>query len=1543
MKSKRWMCVVLTLLMVLNCFAGNIGIIFARAEDPKTQASTASDVHDLAVSNSSPTLGETITLSCIIDAPEGKELASVQWDIATGTGKGMGTSAYVYDDYSQFVLRYYYTTDFFGEYRFKYILVYYADMSSTLYYDPDMITEGILPFDADEYVEMDMSAAKAVVEGEDTQAPVFDVDSLTITNLTDATRTLPMLGDTIEISINVSDDTQISSSYNEFQYEIDGATMGLPPQYDAMGGRIFIQLPIKKIGTYKLVEFSCTDAANKMTMLVNSQCGIATDLINGADSTTTTVSADLSSFDFTVERPEDDAAPIVHLDTLAVSDTKVARMEESFETTITIDEDYVIDNISIQCTYNDKMGTAGGMEYDPERDVYYDLVTPTYYGYHRLYSILVQDASGNVVYLVDQSLENYDWDNGTGPFYLQDDFVQYIQYVDLSGTTVEVGARDMSTGIYAFGEGMEEDAALNVNEMEKGGEVYESVLNDELSVVGYYELDMTGTYINEESDTVRVDFPIDAEDGSAVQIDHMLSDGSIQTVNTTVQDGVASIVVREFSPFLVQADVPEVVDPYDYRNRNDLPVIEEPENYINISYTVEDNDAYWRFETTGAQYPAYKVRLDQLKELVTNMVFRNGITITGGSPKGEDLEWFNEVCSTFSSLFIGYVNEAEPFEFTISKVSDDVSSYFIDANGGSNIIVHSSERPIDLNASQAQVQIEGDVGYLYLNQSDTNASVTISGNVDHMLWYLPGTAYVNNYQGSLTVGGTLAHGDVFSATRIPIDERIGITKPVYLDMASNAFIDVSGLIIEEGEAKVLPVAQSMAEITGYEYMVDSPYEDKSLARWYLVVRTGFTSTYLTLYDAGEPDIDRNYYPDFTPDKIISGDNVSVHISDTDYLPQGETLVISADVPDVYVHSGRVEVTGNVRTINADGSWYDVNQVHPELDLTISGNVDYLLINGRCKHMNITMSPKAVVSNGSRIYPYCMGMGVRSFSNITAAETLILMDDSTLLIPTYSDSDNFGLILPSMEEVGSAVGVGDEEFASVVISNSLGLSEAEEAALREAVGDDSHIVAVINMDVNKYTEGGEYLSSVSELDEPVDIQYDFDTAGNLTAIDLHNNNGDIEAAVVGQADSGETLTITTDKFSSFVILSDKEEDMPILPEEPQYYMFYGENDARAAIEKSQFTRTLWSGFALNSIETPNGTMLYIDEIKKNGSATIVSLTEEPTGRILDNLMNSFVGFEETEDGLEIILIPGLTIVDRTDNQYISSTVLVDNPYTDDVVLTFETDANIWILGDMPLYPVFPTQDEILTIGTYEMTMTQVPSNVVIAAGTYKVKTTIDEQGNYTLILLADYQIIEGANGTWDEADETAEEGLLIRSDAPYADFVRVEMDGEIVDPSNYDVSEGSTIVIFHKDFLEKLPEGKHTVSIISKNGSATTAINIVQKAEEKEDTTPDDPTTPNESKPSDDGSKPSEESGKPNNSSKPEESKTEEAKPTENQPAESKPAENSSSTTETKEPAPVTSNKPDTGDRANTTAWAMCLLISMVGMLVVGKYGKKRTN
>ncbi len=59
-----------------------------------------------------------------------------------------------------------------------------------------------------------------------------------------------------------------------------------------------------------------------------------------------------------------------------------------------------------------------------------------------------------------------------------------------------------------------------------------------------------------------------------------------------------------------------------------------------------------------------------------------------------------------------------------------------------------------------------------------------------------------------------------------------------------------------------------------------------------------------------------------------------------------------------------------------------------------------------------------------------------------------------------------------------------------------------------------------------------------------------------------------------------------------------------------------------------------------------------------------------------------------------------------------------------------------------------------------------------------------------------------------------EALTFRSSAPLNEFVFVLVDGVIVDPSNYDVSEGSTIVRLKQSFLDTLSKGSHTIAIQS---------------------------------------------------------------------------------------------------------------------------------
>ena len=85
------------------------------------------------------------------------------------------------------------------------------------------------------------------------------------------------------------------------------------------------------------------------------------------------------------------------------------------------------------------------------------------------------------------------------------------------------------------------------------------------------------------------------------------------------------------------------------------------------------------------------------------------------------------------------------------------------------------------------------------------------------------------------------------------------------------------------------------------------------------------------------------------------------------------------------------------------------------------------------------------------------------------------------------------------------------------------------------------------------------------------------------------------------------------------------------------------------------------------------------------------------------------------------------------------------------------------------------------------------------------------------------IIEGANGKWQKGSE---DGLSFTSNAAFADFLKVQIDGKDVDASNYAVKEGSTVVTLKTSYLETLPVGKHTLAIVSDTGTAETEFTVV---------------------------------------------------------------------------------------------------------------------
>lgn len=85
------------------------------------------------------------------------------------------------------------------------------------------------------------------------------------------------------------------------------------------------------------------------------------------------------------------------------------------------------------------------------------------------------------------------------------------------------------------------------------------------------------------------------------------------------------------------------------------------------------------------------------------------------------------------------------------------------------------------------------------------------------------------------------------------------------------------------------------------------------------------------------------------------------------------------------------------------------------------------------------------------------------------------------------------------------------------------------------------------------------------------------------------------------------------------------------------------------------------------------------------------------------------------------------------------------------------------------------------------------------------------------------IIEGANGKWQKGSEG---GLPFTSNASFADFLKVQVDGKDVDASNYTVKEGSTIVTLNASYLETLSAGKHTLAIVSDIGTAETEFTVL---------------------------------------------------------------------------------------------------------------------
>ena len=116
------------------------------------------------------------------------------------------------------------------------------------------------------------------------------------------------------------------------------------------------------------------------------------------------------------------------------------------------------------------------------------------------------------------------------------------------------------------------------------------------------------------------------------------------------------------------------------------------------------------------------------------------------------------------------------------------------------------------------------------------------------------------------------------------------------------------------------------------------------------------------------------------------------------------------------------------------------------------------------------------------------------------------------------------------------------------------------------------------------------------------------------------------------------------------------------------------------------------------------------------------------------------------------------------------------------------------------------------------------------------TEITEADTVTAKLPPKITAGDGAAITQGEKNE-----LTFTSDASFADFLRVELDGTTLEEKNYTKREGSTIITLNRDFVATLSVGEHTLAIVSQHGTATAKFTV--KAKPAETATPQPTVTP----------------------------------------------------------------------------------------------------
>ena len=132
----------------------------------------------------------------------------------------------------------------------------------------------------------------------------------------------------------------------------------------------------------------------------------------------------------------------------------------------------------------------------------------------------------------------------------------------------------------------------------------------------------------------------------------------------------------------------------------------------------------------------------------------------------------------------------------------------------------------------------------------------------------------------------------------------------------------------------------------------------------------------------------------------------------------------------------------------------------------------------------------------------------------------------------------------------------------------------------------------------------------------------------------------------------------------------------------------------------------------------------------------------------------------------------------------------------------------------------------TTGLMKFTLSKLTTanidNKVIVPVTITSENYKDVRVNVIIYISPEYRIIDGANSSWTQNTDGT---VVIRGDGEFIRFHAVKVDGKVIDRTNYDAKEGSTIITLKAEYLKTLSTGSHTFAIVWNNGIAGTNFTV----------------------------------------------------------------------------------------------------------------------